>query len=252
MAKTFDEEYPHFVTADAHGATQVEVHSIEKQKDRLMVVAGDNMVPQVRHLIEEVPQWLPLASEVLGISRNIKDYVLVPVVSMPTDLPNKNQQAFAFSDLTAWNAKYGQPAYKTWNGKPCHIDHINDDPTQAKGIILSTILKPIKGAAGDIFKVIKMTAWDRTRDVDLVNKILTRKRTAYSMGAYASDFTCSVCGASHNKGGCEHVQLGKTNFKVFNNVLAYLNSKNPVGFEISSVEKPAFVSADNPQYINWI
>ena len=85
----------------------------------------------------------------------------------------------------------------------------------------------------------------------MVNSILTRKRTSYSMGAYASDFTCSVCNASHNKGGCEHVHLNKPNFKIYNGVLAYLNTVNPIGFEISSVEKPAFVSAENPEFINW-
>jgi hypothetical protein len=245
-------ERPHFVTADAIGSKPVEMFSLEKQKRNLVLSSSTSLIDAVRDLTENAKFWLPIASEKLKISPNILDYVLTPVISMPSDLPNRNGQAFPYKELTAWCTDAGMPAYQTWRGKSAHIDHINSDPLKSKGIILDCIMRPILASDGDIWKVIKLVAWDRTKDSVLANDILSGKRNCYSMGAHARDFSCSVCSSLTSKGGCEHVEHGKPGYKIFNNKLAYLNTIDVLGFELSNVESPAYSSAAGMPRFGWL
>ena len=237
-----------FCTAEAVGTKPVEFYSLEQQRDDLKITASLDLKDEVRNVLEGVPDWLPVASEVLGISPNINDYILSPVISMPSDLPNRNQQAFPLTELTRWTVDCGCPMYRTWNGMPVHQEHVNKDPTIAKGIILSTIMRPIVGSAGNIWKVIKLAAVDRNRDSVLANDLLTRKLSSWSMGAFARDYSCSVCGKLLTRGGCEHLEHGRPYFQVFEGKLAYYNVVDPKGFELSVVESPAFYSAKDMDY----
>jgi hypothetical protein len=237
-------ERPFVSHADAWGASSLEFFSLEQQRDRLIISSTLDLKDEVRNVLQGVPDWLPIASEVLGISPNIKDYILSPVISMPSDLPNRNQQAFPFTQLSGWTADIGCPMYRTWNGMPVHLEHNNKDPSIAKGIILNTLMRPIEGTAGNIWKVIKLAAVDRNRDTVLANDILTGKSNSWSMGAYARDYSCSICGHFLARDrGCEHVTHGKPDFKTFNGKLAYYNVVDPKGFELSNVQSPAFYSA---------
>lgn len=226
-----------------------------------MLSSTIDLKDSVRDILTDVPNWLPLASEAYNISPRLSDYILVPTVSMPSDLPNRNQQAFPFRELTRFQGEFGMPMYKTWNGKPTHYEHQNSDPSKAKGIILSTLMRPIKNSDGNIHKVIKLTAWDRTRDSVLANDILSKKRRCYSMGAYAKDYICSVCGTKLTKGGCEHVTHGKPDYRLYSSdgnkqvtagtpgaKLAYYNTFDCCGFEISSVSHPAYLSSSETNY----
>jgi len=241
-------ERPYQATADALGSTPLEFYSLEQQRSRLILSSTVDLKDAVKDVLEGVPHWLPMASEVMGISPDIKDYILSPVISMPSDLPNRNQQAFPFTELTRWTVDRGMPMYKTWNGMPVHQEHVNKDPTIAKGIILSTLMRPMTNTAGNIWKVIKLAAVDRNRDAVLANDILTRKLNSWSMGAFARDYSCSICGYYLSKGGCEHIEHGKPQFRTYANKLAYYNVSDPVGFELSVVSSPAFYSAKDMQF----
>lgn len=244
-------ERPYFVKCDAVGTPPVEFFSLEKQKSRL-VTASDNFTDAVRDLTAKAKFWLPIASEKLCISPDIKDYVLTPVISMPSDLPNKNIQAFPYRELTSWATDAGMVMYQSWRGKPAHTEHQNTDPTKAKGIIVDCVLKPI-ASTKNIWKVVKLIAWDRKKDPDLVNRILTKNDNSYSMGAAASDFSCSVCAALTSKGGCEHLKFGAPPaFNIYNGRLAYFNVVNPIGIECSHVSTPAFVSAQDMGRMSWL
>lgn len=238
----------YFCTADAIGVNPVEFFSLEQQRDHLMISSTLDLRDEVREVLSGVKDWLPVASEALGISRDIKDYILSPVISMPSDLPNRNQQAFPLTELTRWTTDAGCIMYKTWNGKPVHLEHNNKDPSIAKGIILNTIMRPIAGTAGNIWKVIKLAAVDRNRDSVLANDILTKKLSSWSMGAFAQDYSCSACGRYLSKGGCDHLEYGKPKFHEVNGKLAYWNVINPCGFELSVVASPAYYSAKDMQY----
>ncbi len=248
------QELNYKIYADAIGSQPLEMFSLEKQKNRLHVSSSLNLEEAVKDMIDDVPNWLGLASEVMNISSDLKDYILSPVVSMPSDLPNKNGQAFPYHQLSAWNPQHGMPMYKTWKGKGSFIEHASDDYTQAKGIIFSSMLLPIKNTTGNIWKVVKLVGIDRSRDSVLANDILTKKRKHWSMGAYAEDYECSICGSHYSDGDCEHLEAKADQppkFPIFNNMLAYWNVERPVGFEISSVAKPAFSSAEDTSYFTF-
>lgn len=242
-----DMGFSHSVFADvAHAGNPVEMFSVEKQKQNF-VLAGDNMIDMAKDaLLVESTQWLPFFSEVYNISAKLEDYVVVPVIIMPSDLPNRNCIAFPYQELAKANPEFGLLAYQTWRAKPTFIDHVNKDHTKSKGIIFSSMMRKMHGVHGDLWKVVCLAGYDRNRDPDLVNQILTGERNSYSMGAWTTHFTCSVCGATHRDPkdpGCNHVKIGMTAFTRHGDKLGYLDSRNPVGFELSSVTVPAYQSA---------
>jgi hypothetical protein len=242
----------HFIKADAWGTQGVEVFSLNDQKDRLKVIANTSLMDSVKDLTDNAKFWLPIAAEKLNISKHIKDYVLTPVISMPSDLPNRNGQAFPYTELTGWCIDGGAPMYKTWIGKSAYAEHKNDNPWESKGVIVDCMMKPLASTDGNIWKVIKLVAWDRTKDPLLVNDILSKKRNCYSMGAHAADFSCSVCAKTLSKGGCEHLTHGRPEYKVVNGRLAFYNVIDPIGFELSSVQSPAYASASDMPFMAWL
>lgn len=237
-----------FVTkADAVGTAPLEIYSIEAQRQRLVLSATLDLKDQVREALDHVGDWLPVAAETLGISPNIKDYILSPVISMPSDLPNRNQQAFPFTELTRWCTDAGTIMYRTWTGKPVHLEHNNKNPLIAKGIILGTHMRPIPHTSGKIWKVMKLAAVDRNRDPMLANDLLTGRLNSWSMGAYSRDYQCTICGTfltkTYKQQGCEHVIPGRPQFQTFAGKLAYHTTHDPLGFELSVVGSPAYYSA---------
>ncbi len=245
-------ERPYFVQCDAVGTPPIEMFSVEKQKKNLILANTADFTDTVKDLTQKAKFWLPIAAERLSISPNISDYVLTPVISMPSDLPNRNIQAFPFKELTAWCTDGGDVMYKTWKGKPTYVEHANKDPSKSRGIIVDCVMRPIQNTS--IWKVIKLMAWDRNKDPNLVNNILAKSSNAYSMGANAEDFSCSVCSSLYSKGGCEHLApLGSPPvFKKVGNRLAYYNVINPIGFECSWVNTPAYVSAMDAGKMAWL
>jgi hypothetical protein len=244
----------YFCKADAISANPLEMYSVENQKSRLKISASLDLTRAVKDMMDDVPGWLPIAAEAMGISANLKDYILTPVVSMPSDLPNRNGQAFPYTELSAWNPVHGSIMYKTWRGKGIFIEHSSEDYTQAKGIIFATMLLPIANTVGNIWKVIKLNGVDRNRDSVLANEILTKKAKHWSMGAYAEDYSCSICGHNFSNGDCEHNEASNDKppkFKIFNNHLAYWNVEKPVGFECSVVAAPAYSSAEDTNYFTF-
>lgn len=250
-------ERPYFVASDAFiGNSGVELFDPEPRKSNL-VLSSVNV--DYSRFIRDLSDWqrfkLPAASEKLGISSNADDYVVVPTVAMPSDLPNRNGMAFPLEQLTGWMPDLGMPMYQSWIGMPTFLEHNNSDYTQAKGIILDCKMTPLRRSGGDIWKVVMLLAFDRSRDPVLANDILTGKRTCYSMGANAADFSCSICSNLMSNGQCEHVNRPSQPlraFKEFNGVLAFNNVLNPKGFECSSVQVPAYLSASKTKPLTYI
>jgi hypothetical protein len=243
---------PYQIHCDAVGTTPVEAYNLERDKRKLVLSSDTSLIDSVRDLTDNARFWLPIASEKLYISPHIKDYVLTPVISMPSDLPNRNGQAFPYKELTGWCTDGGAPMFRTWVGKPAFQEHKNNNPVEAKGVIIDCMMRPIKNASDDIWKVVKLVAWDRTKDSVLANDILSGKSNCYSMGAHAADFSCSVCSGLLSKGGCEHVKHGKPEYKVIGSRLAYYNVMDPIGFELSAVAVPAYASASKMPRFAWL
>jgi hypothetical protein len=250
----FETIYPYFTKSAASPLGRpIELHSIEEQKSRLVVSSAINMRKHANIVLRDAVRWLPFAAEKYGISPNLKDYILAPVVSLPSDLPNVNGECFPLKELSAWVVSAKMPMYKTWSGVPLYDSHDNTDYTKAKGIVFSSVMVKIPNTHGDLWKVVQLAGVDRNREPLIANEILTRQRTHYSIGAYTEDYACSICGHSYSKGEvsgwCDHIS-NSDRYKIINGKLAYWNVKSPIGFELSTISPGgtgAFVSTwDTP------
>jgi hypothetical protein len=184
--------------------------------------------------------WLSAASKHYCLSRDIKDYVIVPVPAIMSDIPNTNGVAMPRSELLEFRPDEGRPAYKTWKGKPTFREHDNQDIARAKGLILDCYVSPVRNYGKGLIKVMMLAAYDRTKDSVLANNILNGSENAYSMGAYFSGYKCSICGS----GRCNHTGP-KEALKIdpVSKTLAYRNIYEISGFELSSVSSPAYIVA---------
>jgi len=148
--------------------------------------------------------WLPAAAETYKISADPGDYVLVDVPIVTVAVPNRNMQEFPFEEVSYFDPMYGKQIYKTFIGKPTHVDHINQDPLKAKGVHFDASMEYIP--AYGLYKIRVLTGWDRTKDPYLVDQILSGKRPGFSMGALVQAFVCSICSATDtNVAPCRHM-----------------------------------------------
>lgn len=196
--------------------------------------------------------WLPFGAKAYNLSPNIKDYILVPVFVIPASIPNRNTIGFLLEDLVKFNIEHGMQHYKTWRGKPTFYEHKNDNPVEANGIILDTMMK--KSTKGNYWKVFNYMAFDRTKYSDLIQRVVRKEVSTYSMGATISGYDCSICGREVGK--CVHQKLNDTNIKLIDTGLdhpevAFKVGRNPIGFETSIVEDPAWIVADN-DYVQFL
>lgn len=204
--------------------------------------------------------WLPAAAEKYKISADIKDYVLceVPIVE-GGGIPNRNLHAFLSSRLTEFLPKYGCQAYQTFKAKPVHFEHQHDDETKAKGVIFDAAFRTINGR--DFVFIIK--GFDRTKDRELAEAVLSGKRRGHSMSAYAEAFDCSVCGHNWNteyRNACEKHMKGPMGQRsegrllgagqVYDGALSYMVVKGIVYIESSSVSDPAMWAAHQVQQVS--
>lgn len=232
-----------------YSSKPVELYSVEKEKHKL-VLANESIVDDVKTSLEQSTAWLPFFAELYNTSPKLEDYLMVPCIICPSCIPNKNAQAFPFEELIKVDVETGHIGYETWARKPTFLDHVNKDHTKAKGIIFSSAIKPIKGAKGNLHKVVALLGFCRKTDPIIANDILTGAKSAYSLGAWSRYFTCSVCGSKHTSQnqGCEHISLKQPRMKMFDNKLAYLQARNISGFETSVLNNaPAYESARTPK-----
>lgn len=197
----------------------------------------------------EVPidfhSWLPRAAPHYHVSPHLEDYVITPVIIMPSDLPNRNAVGFPLDQLVAFNPDRGQIAYKTWKGKPTFYEHQNNDITKAYGIIADSYLRKMVGYGDNkVYKILLLLTFDRSKHPDIVNRIINKDLNTYSMGAYIEGYTCSYCGEDIGSIYCGHLDPKQpTNMYEIGNKLVYRNVRGIEGFETSAVESPAYVSA---------
>lgn len=213
-------------------------HKHDKGKQSL-VLAGDSLI---RGNIDV--SWLDAASETYAISGDPRDYVLVDIPIVTVDVPNRNLQAFPFEEVSYFDPLYGRMVYQTFNAKPCHQDHDNKDPLRAKGVIFDSSLEKVP--AYGIWKIRILSGWDRTKDRNLVEAIVRKKRTGYSMGALVENFVCSNCGQiDTNMKKCPCMaKYGGPGHVMPNGNLVYQQCVGANFIENSSVDDPADITAE--------
>lgn len=212
--------------------------SIDKYRDGLSVTASFSEQDTFKEYLD-ITTWLPQCAKKYNISPDINDYLILPVFTIPTDLPNRNGVGFPLKSLIEFQPDYGMMAYKTFKGKPTFYEHQNEDWSKAYGVIADAFLKQLKGYSNDkIWKLVKLLCFDRTRNVDVTSRLATGDLRTFSMGAYVDDYSCSYCGAMLGK--CQHIKKGRIDFYELNGKLVYKNVHGVVGFENSTVETPAY------------
>lgn len=238
----------HAVYADATACGQP-LNVYEGLRNRSIDMSGSNLViassaaPAQHFNTLAFGSKLPFAAKELGISPEIRDYTLVPVAAMPSDLPNRNGVGFPLTELKAWRVDDGMLAYETFTGKPVHIEHENKDPSTAVGIIVDSALVPMRGFGQNrLWKLMLLLAIDRNKGAAHVQRVVNREINSYSMGAWVEAYSCGYCGAP--AGACRHIDLRRPNdFYLLDGKVVYRRVHNIRGFECSIVEDPAFLTA---------
>lgn len=189
--------------------------------------------------------WLPLCAESYNISPNLKDYVVIPVITIISDLPNTNGDSISKQQLLRFDTECGMPMYKTFKGKPTHTEHENKDLLRSKGVIFDAYISPLRGFRGNRAKVVELLGFDRTKDPKLVSEILSGEVNTYSIGARFGSYVCSITGQRHypNMAPSKYTQPGMPTYSLPDGRLAYRELFDLVGFETSRVRVPAYTSA---------
>lgn len=196
----------------------------------------------------EANLWLPAAAEQYRLSKDMRDYVLIPVPILFSDIPNTNGDSLSMAELLRFDPELGQQMFKTFRGKPTFYEHDNQDITKSKGVILDAFMRPLRNyGKGKLFKLVELLAFDRTKDPILVNSILSGENNAYSLGFYFKSYKCSICGQRFGAGGlrnpCTHTAPKRPTYRQADGRLAYRMCEYARGFETSVVASPAYIPA---------
>jgi hypothetical protein len=229
------------------GSRPIDLHKALRSKDLSTsgdrIVATDTLTANVLGNNLDLPNWLPFAAKSYNISASIEDYLLIPFIIMPSDLPNRNCVAFPLRELVKWAPECGRQAYQTWKGMPTFLEHDNSDHTKAYGAIADVSLRKMEGfGQGKVWKVLSLYALDRTKHPDIAVQVLSGELNSSSMGAFVDRYSCSYCNAELGK--CTHISTRRSHdFYELEGKLVFRNVHNPRGFELSLVHTPAYLSA---------
>jgi len=237
---------------EALGVT--ELYSKNKKKSPNEILASSlsnsnlshNTVAQIANSKIDV-SWLPLAAKEYNISPKLEDYIVSAVPLITSDIPNRNLQEMSTKELFRFHPRFGKVAYQTFVGKPTHINHQNTDITKAKGVNFDSIIVPIPKY--NLYKIIVLSGFDRTKDNILAKSIADKKRKYFSMGAWIDQFVCSVCGTDAGIPRCNCFKnYGKGNITP-KRELIYQECIGIDFFENSSVDDPADWTAEGNDVI---
>ena len=233
----------------------IEVHKEVKSKNVAfeagkMQVTASSEIGAVTNRLDWL-SWLPSAAAQYNTSTDPNDYVLLPTIICPSDIPNRNGVAFPLQELLRFDVDTHRMAYQNWKGCPTFLEHDNEDHTKAKGMVLDAVLRKAHGYQGNIHKVLGLAAFDRTRDPALVHRLLTRELKEVSMGAMVDTYTCSVCG--REIGECRHLDAKRPRDFYLDSMTGKLVHRCCVGiypFELSAVAVPAWTVAESTHTID--
>lgn len=246
-----------FDTAN-HGVYDMHTMSKTGNVKRMDTRTPENNINQILKPLVNVHRWLPSAAKALDISADINDYIITPIEIIRSDIPNCNGIAFPREELVRWNTGQSNITYQTWVGKGTYKDHANNtNPLEARGIIMDVALLKAPEFHGDFVRLIHLAGFDRSKDRALVDDIVARRRTSYSMGSVCEDYSCSICNKMMSdtaSRSCEHISTKtardrNASLRPINGRLAFSQARFVTGVEISSVESPAAVFAMNPNYL---
>lgn len=175
-------------TVSATQASQFQLDDVSKRNQTCVLANSGRQVREIDY------SWLPLCAETYQISANIEDYIFSAVPIISCQIPNRNLQAFDFSEVSAWDVNQGRPVYRTFIGKPTYTNHKNNTiPHLAKGVHFDATLDYVPRYG--LYKINVLLGFDKKKDTGLCEAIVANKGvTGYSMGAMVETFLDSVTG----------------------------------------------------------
>ena len=196
--------------------------------------------------------WLPLCAPIYEISANLNDYIIVPVVTVISDIPNTNGDCIELAEMMAFNAEHGMPFYKTFKGKPVQLEHDNKILNRARGVILDSYISPLSGFKGKRGKIVQLLAIDKTKDRESARKVMSGDINTYSIGARFTEYQCSVSGKIYRPGmpAGQYTQPGVPTYMRDDGQLVFRKLKGLYGFETSIVATPAYTCAVSDDLID--
>lgn len=147
-------------------------------------------------------------------------------------------------NFDGWPSEELKKSYRTFLGKPVFVNHVNDDPRKARGVVVAA--RFVDAEDDKYIEVIQEV--DADRFPILAHELVTGGLDSVSMGAEARICKCSYCG---NEAGdmlsmCSHVLgqkgqiLGKVNSDgTREDILIYEECRDISFFELSYVFDPA-------------
>ena len=178
------------------------------------------------------------------ISPNIKNYLFVELLGFCPDLPNSNGIGIPYDQLIEHSIEDKKPFYKTFVGCPIYIEHRNNIPALANGVVFDVVINTFSDPRyRGHHRVMFLFGVDKTKNPALYKAIESGQRNAYSIGALTPGYRCSYCGAKYGAGkiaGCSHLNSRKVDFYIYHQRLVFKEALKARGFELSSVSDPAY------------
>lgn len=112
------------------------------------------------------------------------------------------------ANYDGWPVEELKLGYSTFKGRPIFVEHNNQDPAKARGVIKDAIYRETKLASGHTdASVYCLMEVDAVTFPKLAKAIIDKKINGVSMGADVAGTTCSACGkyASKPKEYCSHI-----------------------------------------------
>lgn len=240
------ESYGHAI--DVH--KEFKAKNLSRSKGHIVTANNQTVLNQLTPVIDW-ESWLPSAAAAYNISPDPRDYVLLPTIICPADIPNRNGVAFPLTELTKWNLDSHQPVYKSWRGCPTFSEHDNQDNSKARGVVIDAILRKATSFQGEVYKVFGLAAFDRSKYPEVARRLLNRETTTVSMGAYVDSYACGLCGQAAGK--CNHINMRNAyDFGIDPKTggLIYRICKGITPFELSEVAVPAWAVSESPLAID--
>jgi hypothetical protein len=166
---------------------------------------------------------LDAVADVYKISRDPRDYLLIPARANSIGRFNANGDGWTYAETVSFRPELGVRTYSTYNNKPHFVEHRASRYEVARGVILDSHLN-LDNPADDLVKQAVMEAIgiepdrdafvevvlavDTTKDPALAEAYRTGAIKTFSMGADVQATQCNICDkvATNSWEFCNHVR----------------------------------------------
>lgn len=171
----------------------------------------------------DLEERLDAVADVYKISRDPRDYLLVPARANSIGRFNANLDGWTYEETVAFRPELGCRTYATYNSKPHFVEHQASRYEVARGVILDSHLNLENPADDNVKRAVQeaigaepdtdaftevVVAVDQTKDPALAEAYKNGSIDTFSMGADVESTVCNICGqvATTMWDFCPHVR----------------------------------------------